>query len=113
MNWISLTSIEQLETIKQKSFVKPQVIFKHSTRCPISSMVLSRLENAEDFTLIDFNFLNLIQYRNLSNKISEDFKVVHQSPQILVIKNGECVYDESHNSIYIQDIVNASFKVFA
>ncbi len=105
MNWISLTTISQLEEIKSKSFEKPQILFKHSTRCSISAMVLNRLEKWENTTDADFYYLDLIAYRIISNKIAEDFNVFHESPQILVIKNGKCIYDENHNAIAIEDII--------
>ena len=104
MNWIALNSEGQIEEIREKSAVKPQVIFKHSTRCSISSMAKGRLERSKVPDNADFYYLDLISYRNISNKISKDFDVFHESPQILVIKNGECVYDESHGSISMDEI---------
>ena len=105
MNWISLSKEGQLEEIKERSNVKPQIIFKHSTRCAVSSMAKSRLERsaAPD---ADFYFLDLIQHRNISGKIAEEFSVYHESPQILLIKNGECVYDESHSGISMDEIAD-------
>ncbi len=99
MNWIQLTSVQQLENIKEKSKDKPQVIFKHSTRCSVSSMAKNRLERKEFPSEADFYYLDLIANRSLSLKIEEDFNVYHESPQVLVIKNGACVYDESHSGI--------------
>jgi bacillithiol system protein YtxJ len=104
MNWAELTTEEQLEAIKQESTQKPVVIFKHSTRCSISSMAKSRLERSETPDGIAFYYLDLIRYRPVSNKIAEVFDVHHESPQILLIKNGECVYDESHNGISMDEI---------
>ncbi len=97
--WTPLTEESQLETIKALSFKKPQVIFKHSTRCSISQVVKSRLEKSPATDQVNYFYLDLIQHRNISNKIAEDFSVYHESPQILLIKNGECVYDESHTGI--------------
>jgi bacillithiol system protein YtxJ len=108
MNWISLTTEEQLSQIKEKSITVPQVIFKHSTRCSISSMVLDRLERSSTPESIDFYYLDLIANRNISNKIAEVFNVYHESPQILIIKNGECIYDESHMGIRMDEIVQVS-----
>jgi bacillithiol system protein YtxJ len=105
MNWITLQDENQLELIKEKSKEKPQVIFKHSTRCSISSMAKSRLDKAPDPKGVDFYFLDLIQYRQISNQIAETFSVPHASPQVLVIKNGKSVYDESHSGIRIDDIL--------
>jgi bacillithiol system protein YtxJ len=81
------------------------VIFKHSTRCSTSAMVKGRLERARTPEAIDFYYLDLISYRPVSNKIAADFSVPHESPQILLILNGECVYDESHIGITMDDIV--------
>jgi len=104
MNWIPLTQLEQLTSIKELSATKPQVIFKHSTRCSISSMALTRLERAITAPPADFYYLDLIAYRNISNAIAEEFDVYHESPQILLIKNGECTYDESHSGISMDEL---------
>ncbi len=105
MNWIALQSEEALNTIKEKSFNKPQVIFKHSTRCSISSMAKNRLDKSETYAEVDFNYLDLLSYRSVSNKIASEFNVYHESPQILLIKNGECIYDESHSGIDAKEII--------
>lgn len=109
MNWIQLTSIEQLEEIKQKSNDKPQVIFKHSTRCSVSSMAKNRLERKEFPREADFYYLDLIANRTISTQIEKDFNVYHESPQVLVIKNGKCVYDQSHSGINMEDIKDQVF----
>ena len=105
MNWHTLTSEEQLEQVKLASNTKPQLLFKHSTRCSISSMALNRLNREADFPNVDFHLLDLIAYRNVSKKIADDFEVEHQSPQILLIKNGLCIFDESHGGINMQEII--------
>lgn len=100
MNWKILDKEEQLYVIKETSFNKTQLIFKHSTRCIISKMALKNFES--DFNLedtIDAYYLDLITYRNISNEIADTFNVEHQSPQILVIKDGVVVYNESHEGI--------------
>lgn len=104
MNWNKFTNEADLEAIKVASKEKTQIIFKHSTRCSISTMAKSRLERSVAPDNAVFHYLDLIAYRNVSNKIAEDFNVEHASPQILVIKNGECVYDESHNAIDMDEI---------
>jgi bacillithiol system protein YtxJ len=105
MNWKEFIDESGLEAIKKLSTEKTQVIFKHSTRCSISSMAKSRLERSTEPDGIDFNYLDLITHRNISNKIANDFDVEHASPQILIIKNGACVYDESHNAINMEEIM--------
>lgn len=104
MNWISLQDEKQLEEIKNNSYSRPQVIYKHSVRCGVSSVVKSRLERAKLPDDIDYYFLDIIHYRSISNKIAELFNVYHESPQVLVIRDGECVYDESHMGITAQEI---------
>jgi bacillithiol system protein YtxJ len=110
MNWIDLNDEQQLHTIKELSNVKPQLIFKHSTRCSISSMAKSRLERTAQPDGVDFYFLDLLKHRNISNKIAEDFLVHHESPQILLIKDGACVYDESQSGITMDEIVEQAAK---
>ena len=112
MNWIYLTSEVQLQDIKDRSKEKPQVIFKHSTRCGVSSMAKNRLDKGSEPEGMDFYFLDLIKYRNISNKISQDFKVYHESPQILIIKDGKSVYDESHSGIDLQEITSYAQTAF-
>jgi len=104
MNWIDLYDIQQLADIKELSKTRPQVIFKHSTRCSISTMAKSRLERNEQPETGDFYYLDLLKYRSISDQVAEDFGVAHQSPQILLIKNTECVYEESHSGIQMDDI---------
>ena len=108
MNWIELLDMAQLETIKDESAAQPVVIFKHSTRCSISSMAKSRLERSEAPQNILFYHLDLIRCRDISNKVADVFGVHHESPQILLIKDGACVYDESHNGIAMEDITEAA-----
>src|SRR6478672_5052725 len=105
MNWITLKSETQLDEIREKSKEKPQLIFKHSIRCGISGMAKNRLERSEQPATIDFYYLDLINYRSLSNMLSEYFMVNHESPQILLIKDGECIYDESHSAIRMDEIL--------
>ena len=105
MNWIPLNSVEQLDLIHEASFVKPQVIFKHSTTCSISNMAFARFERSAAPDTIDFYYLDLLSFRAISNSIAEKFKVHHESPQVLVIINGECTYDESHMGISMDEII--------
>lgn len=104
MNWIHLTEIATIDQIIKDSFEKPQVIFKHSTRCSISSMALNRLEREAAPANAHFYYLDLLKYRNISNELADKFNVYHESPQILIIRNGECVYDESHQGINMSEI---------
>ena len=95
MNWIPL-----------KSEHRPQVIFKHSIRCGTSSIAKNRLESHETLSGADFYFLDIIRQRNISNAIANQFGIEHESPQILVIKKGACIYNESHYGIEIEEIKN-------
>ncbi|MGK7389626.1 MAG: bacillithiol system redox-active protein YtxJ [Candidatus Cyclobacteriaceae bacterium M2_1C_046] len=107
--WKDLRSTDKLSEIKEKSHEKPVVLFKHSTRCSISSMILSRLQgdwDPEEMADVDFYYLDLIAHRDVSNKIAEEFDVVHQSPQIIVIRNGDVVYHDSHNGISYKALKN-------
>ncbi|MDP2453984.1 MULTISPECIES: bacillithiol system redox-active protein YtxJ [unclassified Kaistella] len=101
--WNKIESEEDLEKAVEKSFEKKIVIFKHSTRCHISKMVLKNFENevANSDKDVVYYFLDLIAHRPISNKIAEDFGVTHQSPQLIVLENGKAVKDASHQSISV------------
>ncbi len=105
MNWIPLTNEGQLPEIVSRSQTTPQVIFKHSTRCSISAVALQRIQKAQQPSGIDFYFLDLLAYRPLSGKVAEAFGVHHESPQVLLIKNGKCIFNESHLGISMNDLV--------
>ena len=109
--WINLTNEEQLQEIKEKSTARAQLIFKHSTRCAISSMAKNRLDRSPRPEGIDFYVLDLIKHRDISNKISKEFNVYHESPQVLIIKNGESVYDESHSAIDMHEITAHALRL--
>ena len=104
MHWIPLTTEEQLKEIIQLSYQTPQVIFKHSTRCSISVMVKNRLDKVSNSEGIICYYLDLLQYRPVSNAIATQFSVEHQSPQILLIQQGNCIYHESQQAIYFEEI---------
>jgi bacillithiol system protein YtxJ len=102
MNWNKLTEISQLEDIKAESYNYPILLLKHSTTCSISGTSLNRLErNWKQEKVGDLKpyYLDLLRYRPISHEIASMFKVEHQSPQVLVIQNGECVYNASHFEI--------------
>ena len=105
MKWIDLTEASQLELIAERAKTKPQVIFKHSTRCSISGTAKYRLENAQGSDAVDFYFLDLLAHRDVSGLIADRFQIPHASPQVLVIKNGRCVFDESHMGIRMEEIL--------
>lgn len=106
INWVTLNDETQLSAIIKISSDKPVLIFKHSTRCGISRMALKNFEGNYDIpeTEMDLYFLDLLNYRALSQDISTQFNVMHQSPQVLVIKNGQVIYHDSHDYISINKI---------
>ena len=105
MDWKVLNDVAVLEEIISRSASRPQVIFKHSIRCSISSVAKGRLDRSDSPSDVDFYYLDLVNNREISNKIAEIFMIDHESPQVLVIRNGECVYDESHMGINMQEIL--------
>lgn len=104
MNWILLNNEEQLNEINTESTTEPVFIFKHSARCSISSMALNRIEKTDLNKEAKFYYLDLLKHRNISDKIAQDYKVFHESPQVLMIFKSECVYEESHNGINAAEI---------
>ena len=100
VNWTELTDILQLMEIEAISQERPVVIFKHSTRCSISRMALKQFEREFDLEgVVDAYFLDLIAHRDISNEIASRFSIYHESPQLILIKNGKAVYDVSHSDI--------------
>lgn len=106
VEWRKVTDMGQLNEMTELSFEKPVLIFKHSTRCSISRFALKQFENDYDFSIEELQpyFLDLLEYRSISNEIAERFGVFHQSPQILIIKDGKSIYDESHDSISVSGV---------
>lgn len=105
--WIFLTSVDQLKDIERKSFEKVQVIFKHSTRCSISSISMNKFVKNYDIAPedADLYYLDLLNYRDVSNEVGYKFQVLHQSPQVVVIKKGAAIYDASHYAIQTDKIL--------
>ena len=99
--WINLTSMEQLDEIVERSKTKVQFVFKHSTRCGVSRMVINQFKKGYPLSESDADlyYLDLLNYRSISGDIAEKFQVMHESPQLLVIKNGVVVAHESHSAI--------------
>ena len=108
-DWKVLGEARQIEEIKKASHQKPIVIFKHSTSCGISSMAKYKLEDKWDFSGedLEFYYLDLLSNRPISNAVADAFGVVHQSPQILVIKNGKAIFNTSHHMVSIGAIKEA------
>ena len=106
VKFFTLDKMEQFDEIDLISQTKPVVIFKHSTRCSISRMALKQFETEFNFPKekIDWYLLDLLNHRDLSNEIASRYNVVHQSPQIVVIRNGKAVFNESHDSISAEDL---------
>ncbi len=108
MGWNNLNSVSALEQISTASTEKPQLVFKHSTRCSISSAAKHRLEADLDKlgAEFDLHFLDLILHRDVSNEIASRFGIMHQSPQVIVLRNGQPVFDMSHYDILPADILS-------
>ncbi len=112
MRWKQLTTADEFSRLLQDSFHFPVIIFKHSTRCATSSVALSRVERdrKDEHGEIDFYYLDVIQYRELSRIIADKSAVAHQSPQMLLFKDGKCIYDSSHLFISLEQAVHTLKK---
>jgi len=104
MVWKNLEHLTALEELDTASFTHPILILKHSTRCSISDVAKARLDREENLNGVDFIYLDLIKHRDISNALAEKYNVHHESPQVLLIYKGECVYDESHIGISMAEI---------
>ncbi len=113
MDWpgSNLETMAQFEALMATSFTVPQLIFKHSTRCSISRFVLNEFMSTYSFSEQDFGawYLDLLSYRAISNAIAQQLEITHQSPQLLVIKNGKAIAHAAHenvNKLLLTDYVN-------
>ncbi|MCI1187986.1 bacillithiol system redox-active protein YtxJ [Hymenobacter sp. DH14] len=104
--WLPLTQPEQLTELAQASHEQPVLIFKHSTTCSISAAAKGKIERqwADSGLTLPIYYLDLLRFRPISAQIAEQFGVRHESPQLLLIKDGECVYDASHMGIRLNDV---------
>ena len=105
--WIPLETETEMESVIEQSLTRPVLLFKHSTRCSISSMALSRFENHWDTTIdCQCYFLDLITFRSVSNYVAEKTGVVHQSPQCILMFKGKVIHHSSHNGIDAAEIAS-------
>ncbi len=105
INWVLLDDNSKLLKAIEESFTKDVVIFKHSTTCSISLMAKRRLEEDwDDLENVIPYYLDLKSFRSISDEVAERFSVHHESPQILLIRQGECIYDASHFDITIAEL---------
>jgi len=107
MNWIELNSKEILEEARKTSHQEPAVLLKYSNRCSLSSLTLDRLERSwieDEMTGIKTYFLDLIAYRGISDLVAQMFDVRHESPQVLLIYKGECIFHTSHFAVSYETI---------
>lgn len=109
MHWKKLETDEGISAIVEASKTSPTIIFKHSTRCSISALAFDRLNRSwddEEMNNLDVFYLDVIARRNISNRVAAQFGIDHESPQLLVIWEGQCVYDNSHMGISYMEIKN-------
>lgn len=110
VNWNELTSVDQIQSLIDESKEQPVLIYKHSTRCSISSMAMERLERTwtSEGNNIKPYYLDLISLREVSNAVAQTFEIYHESPQVILLKDGSAVYDASHMSISFSAIEQAA-----
>lgn len=105
-NWKPLESLSQWQEARKLSFEKPVLVFKHSTRCSISQMALDRWNRSwksDDSGKMEAYYLDLLNHRDISNAIAEETGVEHQSPQAILLVNGEPVLSETHQAIRLEN----------
>lgn len=104
--WVYLTTLSQLHEVLKTTNEKPVLLFKHSTRCGVSTMALNSLESnwTSGTELCTVYILDLLKHREISNEIATLTGIIHQSPQVIVLKGNEIIYDASHSSINARKI---------
>jgi bacillithiol system protein YtxJ len=106
LHWKELSQTSQLGELIDLSHRRPCIILKHSTQCTTSAMVKWQLESEWDLAPeeMDVYLLDVIRQRALAREIANRFQVFHQSPQILLIREGECTYDADHLDITLEEL---------
>jgi bacillithiol system protein YtxJ len=108
MKWEELNDLGQLSRIDEESKTIKVLIFKHSTRCNISNVALERFDRDwkdSNNSKIKSYYLDLLNHRDISSAIADHYHIEHQSPQVLIISNGKCIYSKTHMSIQISEII--------
>lgn len=105
MHWLELQNEAQLDKIAQST--QPVIIFKHSTRCPVSKFAKKdfELESVLIPEQVSVYLLDLLKFRDISNSIAQRWEVKHESPQALLIQSNVCTHHAAHNHIHVADFV--------
>jgi bacillithiol system protein YtxJ len=104
LQWKPLDSEEVRSKLRTESFSRPVLVFKHSTRCSVSVMAKSRMDSDKQWPDLSYYYLDVLSFRAISNALAEEYHVHHESPQVLLIHQGSCAYDESHIAIQPKEI---------
>ena len=101
ISWKNMESQADLDLLETGRAARPQILFKHSTSCGLSGMMLRRFEKRWESVghLADFYYLDLIAHRKLSNAVVQRYGVPHQSPQLLILDEDGVRQHVSHGAI--------------
>ena len=110
---VDLQKDQDLEHLLERSKTDPVLIFKHSTQCSISMQAYEEFTNfADGAGQLPCGIVLVIENRKLSNAIADRFGVRHQSPQAILIKDGQVVWHASQWSI-TSDSLGDALKSYA
>lgn len=98
-----LDSVEKLSSLLELSFEQPIVIFKHSTMCPMSADAYQEMKDFEN----EINLVIVQTARSISNEIETRTGIKHQSPQVIILRNGKPVWNASHWKITTESVTEA------
>ena len=86
---------------KQITLNNIYLVFKHSNKCEVSKVVYKRLQDALDNKTLNISIFMLVvqDSRELSDFIEKETKIKHETPQIILFKDGKVIYTESHYKI--------------
>jgi len=106
MDWLPITTPQAVDAMLRQSAIRPQILLKHSTRCSISTMAKARVERQQPVGNLEADFLLLlvVEHRPASNHAAEVLGVHHESPQLIVVRNGEVLLDQSHYEVNLDEV---------
>ena len=92
-----------LDGLLADSKQKPVIVFKHSTACSISSRAYREMEKVEG----QVNILEVQSAREISRELANLTGVRHETPQVIVLRDGKAVWNASHFDVKAAAVAKA------
>jgi bacillithiol system protein YtxJ len=98
-----IITLNQLDVLFDSSNAEEVVLFLHDYECPISSRAYQQMSRLDAVV----NLIDVAKFKDLTVTIAERTSVVHESPQVIILRNGVSEWDASHSGITEKRVQNA------